>query len=161
VAEIKEVNALESDSLRVSQKLKIPVGTATPTPTLTPAPTLTPTPGPPRPAPKLLTPPDRTSFEGIDTTILLSWAPVGILDEDEWYVVRLRLTRAGVTQPPLVWTKATSWRVAEELRIEGLQEPQRYLWQVTIMRQIGVAEDGSWLGENHSPSSEVRTFFWR
>jgi LysM repeat protein len=161
VAEIKEVNALESDNLRVSQKLKIPVGTATPAPTMTPTPTLTPTPGPPRPAPELLMPPDRTSFEGLDTTILLSWASVGILDEDEWYVVRLRPTRAGVAQPPLVWTKATSWRVAEELRIEGLQEPQRYLWQVTIMRRTGVAEDGTWLGENHSPSSEVRTFFWK
>jgi LysM repeat protein len=161
VAEIKEVNKLESDNLRVGQELRFPVGTATPTPTLTPVPTLTPSPGPPRPAPKLLTPPDGTRFEGVETPILLSWASVGLLDKDEWYVVRLRPTRAGVAHPPLVWTQATSWRVAEELHIEGLQEPLPYLWQVTIMRQTGVADDGTWIGENQSPSSDVRTFFWK
>jgi LysM repeat protein len=62
IAEIKEINNLSSDTLRVDQELRIPVGTATPTPTLTPAPTLTPTPGPPWPAPALLAPPDDTAF---------------------------------------------------------------------------------------------------
>jgi hypothetical protein len=85
---------------------------------------------------------------------------VGILDEDEWYVVRLRRVRATAQQPPLVWTKATSWRLPVELYLEGPAEPQRFRWQVSIMRQTGVTEDGTWLGEDHSPSSETRTFSW-
>lgn len=159
VAEIKEASGLESDALRVSQELKIPVGTATPTPTSTPSPTLTPTPSPPRPAPVLLAPPDGAVF-GPETVILLNWASVGILDEDEWYVVRLRRINASTVQPPLIWTKATSWRLPDDLRLEGVAGPQRFRWQVSIMRQTGVAEDGTWLGENQSPSGKTRTFTW-
>lgn len=161
VAEIKEANKLDSNDLRVDQELRIPVGTATPTPTFTPTPTLTPSPGPPYLAPELLTPVDGTRFDGSDTVILLSWASVGILQDDEWYVVRLRRTTAGAPQPPLVWTKATSWRVPEELYIEGLEEPQRFRWQAVVMRQTGFADDGTWVGGTQSPSGEVRTFFWR
>ena len=160
IAEIREASGLEANSLRVGQELKIPVGTATPTPTLTPSPTLTPTPGPPRPAPELLAPPDGAVFQGPVTVILLNWLSVAILDEDEWYVVRLRRMGTTGTQPPLVWTKATSWRVPADLYLEGQTEPQRFRWQVSIMRQTGVAEDGTWLGENQSPSSKTRTFAW-
>jgi LysM repeat protein len=161
VAEIKEVNGLESDRLSVGQKLRIPVGTATPVPTLTPAPTLTPTPGPPRPAPQLLAPPEGSSFAGSDTVILLNWASVGILDPDEWYVVRMRYLTPGATQPQLVWTKATSWRVSPDLYLEGSGRPQQLRWQVLVMRQTGVTEDGIWLGQEVSPPSEARTFTWQ
>ncbi len=160
VDEIKEASGLDSNNLRVGQELKIPVGTATPTPTLTPAPTLTPTPGPPRPAPYLLAPPDGAAFEGAETVVMLNWASVGILDADEFYVVRLRSMDPRAEQPPLVWTQATSWRVPAEVYRAGT-EPQHFRWQVSIMRQTGVADDGTWLGEDHSPSSETRTFSWR
>jgi LysM repeat protein len=160
VAEIKEASGLESNNLSVGQELKIPVGTATPTPTLTPTATLTPTPGPPRPAPQLLAPPDGAAFEGAGTVILLNWASVGILDGDEWYVVRLGRMDPRAEQPPLHWTKSTSWRVPEELYVAG-PEAQDFRWQVSIMRQTGVDEDGNWVGEAQSPSSETRTFSWR
>jgi LysM repeat protein len=159
VAEIREASGLQGDSLRVGQQLKIPVGTATPTPTLTPAPTLTPTPGPPRPAPKLLAPPEGTALEGADTVILLNWTSVGILDEDEWYVVRLRRMDPRAVQPPLAWTKATSWRVPAEFY--GGDRASNFRWQVSIMRQTGTDSDGAWTGEGQSPSSETRTFSWR
>jgi LysM repeat protein/predicted nucleic acid-binding Zn ribbon protein len=161
IAQLKEINSLTSDQLRVGQELRIPVGTATPTPTLTPIPTLTPTPGPARPAPALLGPPDETAFEGADTVILLNWASVGILGEDEWYVVRARRTGLVVQLLPLVWTKATSWRLPADLYIEGLDEPQRFYWQVSVMQQTGLAEDGTPLGEQISASGEVRTFTWK
>jgi LysM repeat protein len=161
IAEIKEINELTSNNLSIGQKLQIPVGTATPTPTLTPAPTLTPTPGPARPAPALLAPPDGAAFEGADTVILLNWASVGILDEDEWYVVRVRRTGAVAQVLPLVWTQATSWRLPSELYIEGLDEPQRFHWQVSVMEKTGVDEDGTWLGKQVSPSGKVRTFTWK
>lgn len=161
VAEIKQINELKSDRLSVGQKLRIPVGTATPTPTFTPTPTLTPTPSPPWPAPVLLGPPDGAAFEGARTVIWLNWASVGILKPDEWYVIRMRRSGTVAEQLPPVWTKATSWRVPQELYVAGLQEPQRFYWQVWIMRQSGVAGDGTWIGEPLSPTGQVRSFSWK
>ena len=161
VAKIKEVNKLAGDRLGVGQKLRIPVGTATPTPSMTPTPTLTPIPGPARPAPVLLAPPDGTAFEGADTVILLNWASVGILDEDEWYVVRVRRSGEVAELLPLVWTKATSWRLPGDLYVAGLEEPQRFYWQVSVMQKTGLTEDGTWTGEQISPPGVVRTFTWK
>lgn len=161
IAEIKEANGLKNDTLRVGQELRIPIGTATPTPTLTLEPTLTPTPGPPYPVPYLLSPAEGLTFEGPDSVILLTWASVGILKPDEWYVVRLRRSSVIAKQPALAWTKATSWRLTPDLHVPGLAEPQRFTWQVMVMRQTGVAEDGSWTGERLSPLGESRTFYWQ
>lgn len=161
IGELKEINNLTGNNLKIGQKLRIPVGTATPTPTLTPEPTLTPTPGPARPAVPLLGPPDEAAFEGVDAGILLNWASIGILAEDEWYVVRVRRTGVIAQLMPLVWTHATSWRLPSDLYLEGLDEPQRFYWQVSVMQKTGVHEDGTWLGRQISPSGEVRTFTWK
>jgi LysM repeat protein len=161
VAQIKEVNNLTGDRLGVGQKLRIPIGTATPTPTLTPTSTLTPTPGPARPAPALLAPSDGTAFEGANAVILLNWASVGILGEDEWYVIRMRRSGAVAEQLPLVWTKATSWRLPPDLYEAGMAEPQLFYWQVVVMQQSGANEDGTWIGEQISPTGQVRTFSWK
>lgn len=161
IAEIKEINGLTGDRLSIGQKLRIPVGTATPTPTLTPMPTLTPTPGPARPAPALLGPPDGTAFEGADQPILLNWASVGILNQEEWYVVRVRRTGTVAQVLPLVWTKTTSWRLPADLYIAGLGEPQRFYWQVSVMEHTGVDDDGTWLGKQISPAGQIRTFTWK
>jgi LysM repeat protein len=160
VTEIREANKLEGNNIGIGQNLKIPAGTATPSPTPSLTPTLTPTPGPPRSAPILLGPPDETLFVGPDMAILLNWTSVGILDEDEWYVLRLRRQGRVAEQLPVVWTKATSWRLPRELYEAGLDEPQRFFWQVSIMRLIGESEDGTRTGERNSPSSESRTFSW-
>ena len=161
IAEIKEINNLTSNNLSVGQQLRIPVGTATPIPTSTPTPTLTPTPGPARPAPALLAPPQDTAFEGADTVIIMNWASVGILGEDEWYTVRVRRTGQVAQFLPVVWTKVTSWQLPAELYIEGLTEPQHFHWQVNVMRHTGIDEDGDWIGEQISPAGEVRTFTWK
>jgi len=161
IAQIKEANGLTSDRLNVGQKLRIPIGTATPTAPPTPTSTLTPTPSPPRPAPALLTPPDGASFEGAEATIVLNWASVGILKPEEWYVVRLERLSERTKQLPLVWTRATSWRVPAELYGAGQARPLRFRWQVLVMRRTGTAEDGTWLGQVISPPGEARTFFWK
>jgi LysM repeat protein len=161
VAELKEANDLKNDALRAGQDLRIPVGTATPTASPTRTPTLTPTPAPPYPAPALLGPADGAVFEGSDAAILLNWASVGILEPDEWYVVRLRRSGVAFGQLPFVWTKATAWRVTDDLHVAGQGETQRFHWQVAIMRRVGVAEDGSWVGDQISQTSETRTFSWQ
>jgi LysM repeat protein len=160
VAQIKEANNLKSDKLNVEQKLRIPVGTATPTPTLTLTPTLTPTPGPPRPAPVLLAPADGATFEGADTVILLNWASIGILSEEEWYVVRVEPIGVRGGQSYQMWTKSTSWRVPPDLYTAEQPAARRFRWQVVIMRQTGVDDEGNRTGEQISPPGEIRTFSW-
>lgn len=161
VAELTEANDLQGSGLRAGQVLRIPVGTATPTAAPTRTPTLTPTPGPPYPAPALLGPPDGSAFEGPEATILLNWASVGILEPDEWYVVRLRRSGVAYVQPESVWTKTTAWKLPSDYFAVGLVEPQRFRWQVIVMRETSVLEDGTQVGEEISPPSEARTFSWR
>jgi LysM repeat protein/predicted nucleic acid-binding Zn ribbon protein len=127
---------------------------------LTLVPTWTPTPGPDNRPVELLAPADEAVFEGPGAVILLNWASVGILDEDEWYVVRLRRTGSEKEQP-WFWTKATSWRVPSRLYVGGSDQAQRWRWQVLVMRQTGVTEYGTRLGEPIRPESDPRVFYWR
>jgi LysM repeat protein len=158
VSTIKEANSLASDNLKVGQSLRIPVGTATPEPTLTPTITPTPSPGPEHPAPAILSPQDGATFEGSEAAISLNWASIGILAQDEWYVLRMRRAGPIAQQLPPVWTKATSYRLPPELY---MTEPQQFLWQVCIMRQTGTSEDGIRTGELVSPSTPTRTLTWK
>jgi hypothetical protein len=61
----------------------------------------------------------------------------------------------------LVWTKTTSWRVPTDLYVAGLDEPQRFTWQVTVMQKTGEDEDGTWRGNLISPQGVIRTFTWK
>jgi len=128
---------------------------------LTPVPTWTPTPGPDNRPVELLAPADETVFEGPGAVILLNWASVGILDKDEWYVVRLRWTDSEEGQPLFFWTKASSWRMPARLHVSGLDQPQRWRWRVLVVRRTSVAENGMWLGEEFRPGSDARVFYWK
>jgi len=167
VGQIKLANGLKSDVLKIGQKLKIPgVGAspapaATATPTPEPTQTAVPVATPAYAAPALLAPADSAAFAGADTVILLNWASVGILGEEEWYVLRMRRAGLLAQQLPLVWTKATSWRLPADLYVGGLAQGQQFFWQVSIMRKTGEADDGTWTGEEISPRSGPRTFTWQ
>ncbi|MBN1136250.1 MAG: LysM peptidoglycan-binding domain-containing protein [Anaerolineae bacterium] len=127
----------------------------------TPVATWTPTPGPDNRPVELLAPADEATFEGPGAVILLNWASMGILDEDEWYVVRLRWTDSEEEQPLFFWTKVTSWRMPANLYVSGLDQPQRWRWRVLVVRRTGVAEDGTWIGEEFRPASNARVFYWK
>jgi LysM repeat protein len=162
--------------LIVGETLIIPFGTPTPPPTVTPTPTHTvtptatptatpkpwpetPTPLSGYPAPVLLTPPDGAVIENRNT-VLLTWTSVGVLAEDEWYVVRLRLP-GDVEQPEGEWVKTTSWRVPAQMQpAEGAADEPIY-WQVVAARRKDASSDGSPQVELLSPLSEMRTFYWR
>lgn len=149
-----------------------PTPEPTKTPTFTMTPTLTPLPAPqpiftptpiaayPYPAPVLLAPADGEVFQGADEIIVLNWASVGILAEDEWYVVRLRYEGDSLDQPADVWTKATSWRVPAELYPPASVEPRLVHWNVRVMRQTHVGPDGTLEGVEISPESTTRRFYW-
>jgi hypothetical protein len=108
-----------------------------------------------------LAPADEAAFAGPNAVILLNWASVGILDEDEWYVVRLRWTDSEEAQPLFIWTKMTSWRVPAGLYVSGSDQAQRFRWRVLVVRQTGVTEDGMRIGTEIRPGSDVRVFYWK
>jgi len=167
-----------------------PTTTPTSTPTATPQPTSQPTSQPtpqptpvptlahPYPAPALLAPADGRVFREIDEIIVLNWASVGILAEDEWYVLRLRYEAEGAAQPPGVWTKTlryeaegaaqppgvwtktTSWRVPADLYPSADVESRLLRWDVTVMRQTHTGPDGTPEGVVISPVSTTRSFYW-
>jgi len=120
----------------------------------------TPTSAFPYPAPALLAPADGQVFRGVDEVIVLNWASVGILAEDEWYVLRLRYEAEGVAQPPSVWTKTTSWRVPADMYPPADVEPRLLHWEVTVMRQTHTGPDGTPEGVVISPMSDTRRFYW-
>jgi LysM repeat protein len=139
-----------------------PTTTTTPTftPSVTPQPMPTPTSAYSYPAPSLLAPADGQVFQGMDTVIVLNWASVGILAEDEWYVLRLRYEAEGAAQLPNVWTKATSWRVPADLYLPSDVEDRLVYWDVTVMRQTHTTPDGTPGGVDISLASDTRGFYW-
>ncbi len=161
IERVMEANGIEDPSLlQEEQELVIPLGTPTPSPTPTATPGPTATPMPPYGAPVLLAPPDGTMFEE-DEIILLNWASVGILAEDEWYVLRLRIVQGEEDQSTDVWTRATAWRVPAELHPLPEAKSHLFSWDVTVMRHTGTRPDGTWQGVPVGPSSPSWTFTWR
>jgi LysM repeat protein len=134
--------------LSVGQILRIGLGPPTPTATSTPLPTAT---AFPYPAPVLLGPPEGEDFRGADSHILLWWTSVGILDEEESYVVRLLHAGRQIEG----WTRAPSWRVSSEL-YPSESDSSLFQWEVSVRRA-----DGTPSGETISPASFNRGFFWR
>jgi len=135
--------------LQVGQVLRIELGPPTPTPTSTPLPTATPF---PYPAPVLLGPVEGEEFQGSEAHILLQWTSVGILQEDEWYQVRLFRMEEEIG----TWRiKAQGWLAPSEL-YPGPGDSPLFRWDVIVNRADGTPE-----GELVSPPSAPRSFFWR
>ncbi|HEX9117024.1 MAG TPA: LysM peptidoglycan-binding domain-containing protein [Anaerolineae bacterium] len=132
---IMQVNKMkDGDVLSIGQSIMIPLSADTPTPTPTGTPTppaATFTPGAPRPTPALLTPGEGSTVSSGDQ-VLLSWTSVGILADDEWYVVTVSAGKGGDLLTPY-WTKDTSWRLPLDYRpASALAVP--FTWQVQIVR---------------------------
>jgi LysM repeat protein len=158
VEAILAINNLSSpDLIYEGQQLIVPLMPPTATPTFTPTPTPSSTPSPPYPAPQLLSPADGTLFEGEDAVILLAWASVGILRDNQVYLVELETPDR--TAPATFTTQATSWRVPADLRPTG--QGAILTWQVTVVQRLNPAsaEPPEW--KPLSPPTETRRFEWR
>ncbi len=160
VAVIKAANDIppDDDTIRVNQSLVIPLGTPMPTPTATVNPHATPTPIPPYPAPPLLSPPDGAVLIGDGTPILLQWASVSILRDNEWYELTLRQPGGGVYSAT-VRTRATAWRVPPELLPPPDAAEHDFYWQVQVVQETTDAE-GQVVYHRAGLPSEIRTFTW-
>jgi len=146
------------DTIRVNQSLVIPVGTPMPSPTPTVDPNATPTPVPPYPAPPLLSPPDGAVFVGNNEPILLQWASVSVLRDDEWYELILFQPPGGVVSAT-TYTRATAWRVPLDLLLTTNADVREFRWQVQVVRER-YDKDGALVYEEAGALSEVRTFTW-
>ena len=134
-----------------------PEVTETPTPTITPSPTVPPKsirPTYPYQAPVPLAPVNGATIVGVDQDVVLNWASVGILSDDEWYLVELWLP--GTDKPLASWTKATSLRVASELCDKNVPWGE-YYWQV----QVAVRDESGRKAAVQSAPSAHFSFLWR
>jgi LysM repeat protein len=155
---IMTASGLDSpDLIYVGQQLVVPLVPGTSTPTSTPTTTPTSTPGPPFPAPNLLSPPDGALFEGEEAVVLLAWASVGILREDQAYLVELE-TPAQIA-PVTYVTQATSWRLPSELWTTGRLDTLN--WWVTVVQRVDADSDGTPDWKPISLPTEERHFIWR
>ena len=128
------------------------------TATSKPAPTRTPQ--PPLARPRLLGPDNQEEFRGGGSRIKLSWEPVGVLAENDWYALSVRSLADGVVQYNGTWTKDTFWVLPDALYTKAGQRERAFQWDVTVMRQTGNKPDGGRTGVELSATSESRTFFW-
>jgi LysM repeat protein len=154
---IQKVNEIQdAESIRVGQQLVIPIGPAF---TPTPGPRATPTGLPTYAAPVLLSPPNNQTFEGNEEPILLQWASVGILQGNEYYLVRVEQVSGGVP-PKSFYTHTTGYRVPVELFPKADDTRRAFQWQVRVVRATGTREDGSTIYTDAGPASPPRLFRW-
>ncbi|MDH7485606.1 MAG: LysM peptidoglycan-binding domain-containing protein [Anaerolineae bacterium] len=155
VESIVTANGLKLDAIIYpGQALVIPLGTpaAEPMPAYLITPTATP--GPPWPAPALLSPGDGAQFSAGEP-ILLRWAAVGLLEDDQWYVLRLWRPQQSGNPLPTTWTRRTSFRLPADWRPPEDATSHELCWQVTVIQKSEEAELTL-----VSPSSDVRCFEW-
>jgi LysM repeat protein len=158
VEAIMAANNLDSpDLIYVGQELVVPLMPPTATPTPSPTPTPTTTPGPPYPAPDLLSPAEGEVLEGEDAVVLLTWTSVGILRDNQAYLVELKMPAQA--DPVTYTTQGTSWRLPSDLWPSGRR--RTLSWWVTVVQQSGSTSGGPAAWEPLSPPAEVRHFEWR
>lgn len=150
------------ESLQVGQELVIPEGGPSPTPTSSP--TAAPTAAAQLyEAPALLAPTEGQEFRGPEANdpILLNWASVGVLEEDVHYLVTVRHEGDdGLVEQVTDLTRATSYRIPASFRPAENALSHEFQWEVAVVRQIGVTEEGTPDVELISPPGPPRQFFW-
>jgi LysM repeat protein len=160
---IREANPIQlpvgSDDIFPGQSLIIPVGTPVPTPTPTVNPLATSTPVPSYAPPPLLSPPNGATLAGTESPVVLQWASVSVLKEDEWYEVTI--TFPDRVTAHTFYTRATIWRVPFDLLAEADADADviEFRWQVRVVREVQ-GDDGKVAYERAGRVSEMRTFMW-
>ncbi len=154
-AAIKKWNGLTGDMVFEGTTLMIPLcelpPTAGPTPTLTPP--------PPYAAPNLLLPANGAPFSLADESIVLQWASVGALRQNEAYMVTIRDETDGKSLPIVDYVTDTKYILPSTYRPKDTVA-HIFSWTVTAMRQTGSDSDGRPIYESAGASSAGRVFSW-
>lgn len=103
------------------------------------------------PAPRLVSPPMTRRIIGDSEPIVLTWKPVQELAKDEYYRVAVDFDYAETTTSRYYTTRSTEFTLPQDLY--GNPNCGVFNWQVTLMRQTGVREDGEPIGEAISYNS--------
>jgi LysM repeat protein len=146
------------DTIRINQSLIIPLSTPEPSPTPTVDPNATSTPIPPYAAVPLLKPPDGAIAVGTSDPILLQWASINILRDDEWYELTLSQPAGGMISAT-IHTRSTAWRIPAELMPASDAYVREFQWQVRIVKEA-LDDDGTRVYEEVGFPSQTRTFTW-
>lgn len=155
MAAIQDYNGLIGDRVQLGQTITIPLCRRF----ATPGPSPTPTAPPPYPAPNLLLPADGAPFNATNESIVLQWASVGTLRDNEAYVVTLEdvtLANGIKTTDYVIDTKYT---VSVDL-LSSENTPHIFRWSVGVARQVGTDDNGNPIWESAGETSIQRTFSW-
>jgi hypothetical protein len=128
------------------------------TPTATLVPTATPTPDEPFAAPQLLYPRQNADLTA-QASVVLQWASVGLLAEDEWYAISLRYLGSRPDAQPseiVVYTRITSWHIPEQWAPAPEASERRFEWSVQVVRRSTLDQPPL----SQSPPSGARRFRW-
>jgi LysM repeat protein len=127
-------------------------------PTAGPSPTASLT--PPPAGPSLLYPVDSAVIEGADAPIVLQWAAVKDLGQEEWYMVEMRDADDRDSLPRRGFTRDQSFRVPANWR-PAVDEMRRMSWQVSIVQVTGRRSDGGFIYAFGGLSSTPAFFLWQ
>jgi hypothetical protein len=137
--------------LQVGQAVNVPAPTPTPTLSPTPSGSETPTPTPTYAAPMVISPPQGGS--ALPVPVRLDWVSVGVLQENEFYLVQVRDTTSSTDYTQV--TKNTSILLPETM-IPGDGQTHTITWTVRIATPN---EQGVYQPIGGAPSE--RTFQWQ
>jgi len=152
---IKDWNGMTSDSVFLGTTLLIPLCARE----ATPGPTPTPTPAPPYPAPNLLLPVDGAAFTLANDTVSLQWASVGLLRENEAYMVTIEDVTSGTGKKLVDYVLDTKLVVPASFRPQE-NLPHIMRWWVVTVRQTGTDNNGNPIYTSAGTASLQRVFSW-
>jgi LysM repeat protein len=155
MAAIQQFNGLTSDQVFIGTTLNIPLCMRA----ATPGPSPTPTAPPPYPAPNLLLPAQGTAFTLANDTIILQWASVGTLRENERYYVVVVDVTSGTGRKWTDYVTDTKDVVPVTFRPQDTLA-HAMTWTVVSVRQTGTDDQGNPIYTNAGATSEVRIFTW-
>jgi LysM repeat protein len=155
MAVLKSYNGRVNDIVRTGEVLVIPLCERTDTS----GPTPTPTSPPPYAAPSLLLPADGAPFTLADQTVTLQWASVGILRENEAYMITVVDITQGEERKIVNYVNDTKLIVPTSFRPDD-NLPHIIRWWVSTVRQIGTDDNGDPIYESAGNQSIQRSFSW-
>jgi len=152
MAAIKAYNDMSTNMVFVGMGLIIPLcergkENVTPEPTLPP----------PYPALDLLMPADGKFFA--ENRVTLQWASVGILGENEAYLVTVEDITGGEGRKLRAYVEGTSYQIEQSFRQTGI-EPHAYRWWVVPVRRTDTDEQGEPIWTTAGEQSTARIFVW-
>jgi len=152
---IKDWNGLSTDNVFTDTQLIIPLCMQA----ATPGPSPTPTTPPPYPAPNLLLPADGDTFTLAADTVILQWASVGALRDNERYQVMIEDATGGtgrkLTQP------VTDTKFIVPVTFRPLDNSSHIMrWWVVVVRQTSTDDQGNPIWSTAGAASQLRVFGW-